>query len=57
MAKCPQVYIVMNHGGPFLGHPGFTAVGTPTTSIQRLAALHCYDKVRLKRLLETLRET
>jgi 2,5-dioxopentanoate dehydrogenase len=41
----------MNHGGPFpaTGHPGFTAVGLPT-SIQRFAALHCYDNVRPGRL-------
>jgi NADP-dependent aldehyde dehydrogenase len=36
----------MNHGGPFpsTGHPGFTAVGIPT-SIVRFAALHSYDNV------------
>jgi 2,5-dioxopentanoate dehydrogenase len=41
----------MNHGGPFpaTGHPGFTAVGLPT-SIQRFAALHSYDNVRPQRL-------
>ena len=41
----------MNHGGPFpaTGHPGFTAVGLPT-SIQRFAMLQCYDAVRLHRL-------
>ncbi len=41
----------MNHGGPFpaTGHPGFTAVGLPT-SIQRFAALHSYDNVRPGRL-------
>jgi NADP-dependent aldehyde dehydrogenase len=41
----------MNHGGPYpaTGHPGFTAVGLPT-SIQRFAALHCYDNVRPERL-------
>lgn len=41
----------MNHGGPFpaTGHPGFTAVGIPT-SIQRFAMLHCYDGVRPQRL-------
>jgi alpha-ketoglutaric semialdehyde dehydrogenase len=40
----------MNHGGPFpaTGHPGFTAVGMPT-SIQRFAALHSYDNVRAAR--------
>jgi NADP-dependent aldehyde dehydrogenase len=46
----------MNHGGPFpsTGHPGFTAVGLPT-SIQRFAALHCYDNVRPGRLPATLK--
>lgn len=46
----------MNHGGPFpaTGHPGFTAVGIPT-SIQRFAALHCYDNVRPERLPADLR--
>ncbi|MGE5194102.1 MAG: aldehyde dehydrogenase family protein, partial [Deltaproteobacteria bacterium] len=41
----------MNHGGPFpaTGHPGFTAVGIPT-SIQRFAMLCCYDNVRPHRL-------
>jgi alpha-ketoglutaric semialdehyde dehydrogenase len=41
----------MNHGGPFpaTGHPGFTAVGLPT-SIQRFAALQCYENVRPDRL-------
>jgi NADP-dependent aldehyde dehydrogenase len=41
----------MNHGGPFpaTGHPGFTAVGLPT-SIQRFTALHSYDNVRPQRL-------
>jgi NADP-dependent aldehyde dehydrogenase len=41
----------MNHGGPFpaTGHPGFTAVGIPT-SIQRFAVLACYDNVRSQRL-------
>jgi alpha-ketoglutaric semialdehyde dehydrogenase len=34
------------HGGPFpaTGHPGFTAVGMPT-SIHRFAARRCYDRV------------
>jgi 2,5-dioxopentanoate dehydrogenase len=47
----------MNHGGPFpaTGHPGFTAVGIPA-SIQRFAALHCYDNVRPERLPEILRD-
>ncbi len=46
----------MNHGGPYpaTGHPGFTAVGMPT-SIVRFAALHCYDNVRPERLPEDLR--
>jgi alpha-ketoglutaric semialdehyde dehydrogenase len=46
----------MNHGGPFpaTGHPGFTAVGIPT-SIQRFAALHCYENVRPGRLPEWLK--
>ncbi|RPI85248.1 MAG: aldehyde dehydrogenase (NADP(+)), partial [Planctomycetaceae bacterium] len=41
----------MNHGGPFpaTGHPGFTAVGMPT-SIQRFAMLQSYDGVRSHRL-------
>jgi len=47
----------MNHGGPFpaTGHPGFTAVGIPT-SIQRFAALHCYENVRPDRLPAPLRK-
>jgi 2,5-dioxopentanoate dehydrogenase len=46
----------MNHGGPFpaTGHPGFTAVGIPT-SIARFTALHSYDNVREDRLPECLR--
>ena len=46
----------MNHGGPFpaTGHPGFTAVGLPT-SIQRFAALLCYDNVRPNRLPAALK--
>lgn len=45
------VSAAMNHGGPFpaTGHPGFTAVGIPT-SIQRFAMLQCYDNVRPHRL-------
>ena len=41
----------MNHGGPFpaTGHPGFTAVGIPS-SIRRFAMLQCYDGVRPQRL-------
>jgi len=36
----------MNHGGPFpaSGHPGFTAVGLPT-SIGRFTKLDCYDNM------------
>jgi NADP-dependent aldehyde dehydrogenase len=47
----------MNHGGPYpaTGHPGFTAVGIPT-SIVRFAALHSYDNVRPHRLPEDLRK-
>jgi len=46
----------MNHGGPFpaTGHPGFTAVGIPT-SIARFTALHSYDNVRPDRLPSFLR--
>ncbi len=46
----------MNHGGPFpaTGHPGFTAVGIPT-SIPRFAALYSYDNVRPDRLPAILR--
>lgn len=46
----------MNHGGPYpaTGHPGFTAVGIPT-SIHRFVALHSYDNVRPERLPEMLR--
>lgn len=45
----------MNHGGPYpaTGHPGFTAVGIPT-SIPRFAALYCYDNVRPHRLPKDL---
>ncbi|MFN0051678.1 MAG: aldehyde dehydrogenase (NADP(+)) [Planctomycetales bacterium] len=45
------VSAAMNHGGPFpaTGHPGFTAVGIPT-SISRFAMLACYDAVRPQRL-------
>ena len=47
----------MNHGGPFpaTGHPGFTAVGIPT-SLFRFAKLTCYDGVRPERLPELLRD-
>jgi alpha-ketoglutaric semialdehyde dehydrogenase len=46
----------MNHGGPYpsTGHPGFTAVGIPT-SIVRFTALHSYDNVRPERLPPALR--
>jgi NADP-dependent aldehyde dehydrogenase len=46
----------MNHGGPYpaTGHPGFTAVGIPT-SIARFTSLHSYDNVRPERLPEFLR--
>lgn len=46
----------MNHGGPYpaTGHPGFTAVGLPT-SIHRFVALHSYDNVRPSRLPAELR--
>ena len=41
----------MVHGGPFpaTSHPGFTAVGMPG-SLQRFAALRCYDGVEESRL-------
>jgi NADP-dependent aldehyde dehydrogenase len=47
----------MNHGGPFpaTGHPGFTAVGIPA-SIQRFAALHCYENIRPERLPDWLKK-
>lgn len=47
----------MNHGGPYpaTGHPGFTAVGIPT-SIVRFTALHSYDNVRPHRLPADLRD-
>ncbi len=47
----------MNHGGPYpaTGHPGFTAVGIPT-SIFRFAKLTCYDNVREPRLPWLLRD-
>ncbi|MCA9275341.1 MAG: aldehyde dehydrogenase family protein [Phycisphaerales bacterium] len=46
------------HGGPFpaTGHPGFTAVGMPTT-IHRFAALRCYDRVRGAFLPPELQDT
>jgi NADP-dependent aldehyde dehydrogenase len=45
----------MNHGGPYpsTGHPGFTAVGLPT-SIVRFTTLDCYDAVRPRRLPQWL---
>lgn len=45
------VSAAMNHGGPYpaTGHPGFTAVGIPT-SISRFAKLTSYDNVRADRL-------
>ena len=47
----------MNHGGPFpsTGHPGFTAVGIPT-SMPRFAKLSSYDNVREPRLPWLLRD-
>ncbi len=41
----------MNHGGPFpaTGHPGFTAVGIPSSMV-RFGALYSYDNVRPHRL-------
>ena len=52
------VSAAMNHGGPFpaTGHPGFTAVGMPT-SIARFAMLQCYDNVRPGRLPSILQDT
>ena len=46
----------MNHGGPYpaTGHPGFTAVGIPT-SVERFVVLQCYDNVRPERLPAALR--
>ena len=51
------VSAAMNHGGPFpaTGHPGFTAVGMPT-SISRFTMLHCFDNVRPHRLPVELRD-
>ncbi|WKD48140.1 aldehyde dehydrogenase (NADP(+)) [Microbulbifer spongiae] len=47
----------MNHGGPFpaSGHPGFTAVGVPTSLI-RFSKLDCYDNVRHYRLPPLLQD-
>ena len=46
----------MVHGGPFpaTGHPGFTAVGMPT-SVDRFTMLRCWDGVGERRLPEWLR--
>lgn len=46
----------MVHGGPFpaTGHPGFTAVGLPT-SVHRFAMARCWDGVASGRLPEWLR--
>ena len=51
------VSAAMNHGGPFpaTGHPGFTAVGIPT-SICRFAMLQSYDAVRPSRLPSILQD-
>jgi NADP-dependent aldehyde dehydrogenase len=51
------VSAAMNHGGPFpaTAHPGFTAVGMPT-SVARFAMLQCYDNVRPNRLPEILQD-
>ncbi len=47
----------MNHGGPYpaTGHPGFTAVGIPS-SLRRFAMLACYDNVRPARLPALLQD-
>ena len=46
----------MVHGGPYpaTGHPGFTAVGMPT-SIGRFSMARCWDGVATVRLPEWLR--
>lgn len=51
------VNAAMNHGGPYpaTGHPGFTAVGFPT-SVIRFSALHSYDNVRQHRLPRILQD-
>lgn len=51
------VSAAMNHGGPFpaTGHPGFTAVGIPT-SIGRFAMLQSFDNVRGPRLPPVLQD-
>jgi len=58
--KMPTSVLVvpsMNHGGPYpaTGHPGFTAVGIPTSLI-RFAMLQCYDGVREHRLPVELKD-
>ena len=47
----------MNHGGPYpaTGHPGFTAVGIPTSLI-RFAMLQSYDNIRPHRLPACLQD-
>jgi NADP-dependent aldehyde dehydrogenase len=47
----------MQHGGPYpsTGHPGFTAVGIPT-SLRRFAQLQAYDAVRQHRLPAELQD-
>ena len=47
----------MNHGGPYpsTGHPGFTAVGIPS-SLRRFAMLQCFDNVRPHRLPAALQD-
>lgn len=51
------VSAAMNHGGPFpsTGHPGFTAVGMPS-SISRFAMLQSYDNIRPNRLPAVLQD-
>lgn len=51
------VTAAMVHGGPYpsTGHPGFTAVGIPT-SMARFAARRAYDNVRQDRLPAALRD-
>jgi len=47
----------MNHGGPYpaTGHPGFTAVGIPSSMI-RFGKLTSYDNVRAHRLPDLLQD-
>jgi len=47
----------MNHGGPYpaTGHPGFTAVGIPS-SLRRFAMLQSFDNVRPHHLPPELRD-